>query len=342
MKKSINIIDKLNKKGFKITIDSINPEMSSSITPIHNYVESVNSSLVTNVLNPLSEWLSTNPKDTSVQSMMSILQIPIPTRPLASSTSASATPSSFSSMNIPNFLRQTGVISPLGDKKKQNVKAIAPAKPKKDDMTSDSSSAPCIYIFQRGKFPGRNCGRPSVNGTPYCKSCIKKKSVENQLTKTTSGTSQNLNPNSTTAPPLGVKVVPNSMVTNNPPRASEEQPELNVEEIPDRHGFFLEQTHNFIVHQLNDGTILAVKVKDGNIERKLTQKEKEIANSMALATIESKDEDDETDTEEDDENDFTGNNVDSVETEDDSQDKIRIPKIPSLPSISSLSTSSRM
>ena len=36
MKKSINIIDKLNKKGFKITIDSINPEMSSSITPIHN------------------------------------------------------------------------------------------------------------------------------------------------------------------------------------------------------------------------------------------------------------------------------------------------------------------
>lgn len=271
---------------------------------LSSYIDNVNLSLISTVLTPLSNWLSTNPKDTSVSSMLSILRIPIPSKlfptgpagPTPTPTQHSSVhqsnnigqvghyPPPNSSMNITNFLKTVGTISPAGEKKRAPTKAKPPTKSKKIEPSTDSASKPCIYQYQRGNHPGEYCGRPTVNGTDYCKICIKKKGVENQLNKTsTMPTTSSVQ--TVMTPPLGVTVVPNTMISNNPPKSTQEPPELDVEEIPDRPGYYLEQTYKFIIHQLPDETAVALKVKEGNSERDLTDKEKDFANKMGLATV---------------------------------------------------------
>lgn len=286
-------------------------------TNVSQYVEGVNASLIQYVLTPLSEWLAGGPKDTSVASMMAVLQLPSSGR-VPNSAAATPSYSAISNMNIPNFLKSVGTISPMGDKSKS--KAKAPAKPKKPVVTgTDPNSRPCIYVYQRGNKPGTQCGRASISGAPYCKNCIKKKGVENQLNKT--GTSTlTATASSSVVPPLGVTTVSSSMLTSNPPKSNQDQPVLDVEEIPERPGYFLEQTHHFIVHLLPDETAVAIKVKVGDGERDLTESEKEIANAMALATL--------------------SNDVQAPDTDDQQESEqieLDIPKIPQLPTLPSFS-----
>ena len=313
------------------------------------YLEGVSSSLISHVLCPISDWLSTKPTDTSVQSMLNVLQIPIPTKPVIG-TSALATPSStkYSGMNIPKFMQGMQSISPTGEKRKPKPKPKTKATPTKTTKSSTILSSTsthstndnkklCTYIFQRGLRQGEPCERVVEDDGEFCKNCKKKKGVTNKVsgTSTSSNSSGNAPSNnqlSITNAPLGVQVVSSSMIVN--PTKPDDQPELTVEDIPGRPGFFLELNHGFILEILANETVVALKVKDGSIERDLTEDEKQLAESLSLATIRddkdknrSEDNEEEEDVNSEDENDEgTDHSVPSI------------PKIPQLPSLSSFSS----
>lgn len=217
------------------------------------FVDSVSSLLTSSVLSPLSSWLEQNKGvKLSVDEMISILNLPPSPKP----SGLPQTGPIPLQIPIPGFLKNTGFISP------SNKKSILQSRGRKK-ISSDPNTTPCVYIYQRNDRKGQTCGEPSEPGLQYCKNCIKKKSVQNSLKVPSTTTSSSLN---TTSP------------------SSTQLKEVEVIPIPDKPGFFEETTHHFILQQFQDGTLLALKVRDGNIERNLTDDEKKTANLMSIAT----------------------------------------------------------
>ena len=219
----------------------------STTTAIVNFTEHVGSFVEMCILPHIIEWykIHRNVQATSSE-LMSALNIPI----------VKQTQIQVGMPNLPNFIAS----------KTPTKKGSTRLNKKKGMNIPDPNCVPCIYVFQRGDKKDQPCGLPSVENTSYCKDCIKKKSVRDQLNKT------------------GVTVDNSSKgfgTTFVAPQHA--QRELSVIPIPNRPGFYEEQEFHFIVEQLSDHTIVALSVKEGKNERPLTEQEKEIAKSRGMA-----------------------------------------------------------
>ena len=219
----------------------------ATTTAIVNFTEHVGSFVEICILPHIIEWYKQNKGAHATSSeLMSALTIPI----------VKQTQVQTGMQNLPNFIASKTPIKKgstrLNKKKNMNI--------------PDPNCVPCIYVFQRGDKKDQPCGMSSVENTSYCKDCIKKKSVRDQLNKT------------------GVTVDNSSKgfgTTFVAPQHA--QRELSVIPIPNRPGFYEEQEFHFIVEQLSDHTIVALSVKEGKSERPLTEQEKEIAKSRGMA-----------------------------------------------------------
>lgn len=182
--------------------------------------------------------------------------------------------------SLPSYLRGTGAVTPTGNKKGQGTGSGRGRKKAVVTSTApDPELPPCKYVFQRGDRKGHLCGEPSEpNGSGYCKACLKKQSVKNDITQKP-GSSPNDSSSQNQTIPDGMLI--SAPIENNTTDSSE----LSLEVIsdPERPGFFIEQSKGFIIQQLPDGTAVAFAIADGQSERDLTNDERELALAMGLA-----------------------------------------------------------
>jgi len=281
----------------------------SSSTHLTSFNEAITSFCINYILTPLSSSIEhSKGYKISVDEMINLLNInstastPVPRPPTINNVPTLQMP------NIPNFLKGN-VTTPNKTNKIQQGrgrKKTIPSPP-------NPNATPCPYIFQRGDRKGQMCGEPSTDSSQFCRNCLKKRGVQQVLT---SGGS------STTSSQVKAPTIPGSLSTS----SSSTQPiqkELEVINIPGRQAMFKELKHGFIVRQMPDGTIIALKIEDGNGgERNLTDDEKKLANSMGIATPiddSSHENDPDDDLDDDDDVDDDNDNEDD-ENEDDSEE----------------------
>ena len=178
--------------------------------------------------------------------------------------------------NIPSFLKGTGAATPSSAKGAGRGRGR-----KKVEVATTVMGKTCSYEFTRGGRQGNLCGEPVVDGTDYCKDCLKKKNVQQKMGKGPTVTSSLLHP----------PTIPNTLVqTGQIPKQKQQEEhekeiEIEVSEIEGRPGLYREMQHNFIIQQSPNGTLLAIKISDNGVERDLTDEEKKTAVNMGLAVI---------------------------------------------------------
>ena len=130
----------------------------------------------------------------------------------------------------------------------------------------------CQYKFQRGQKKDLLCGEPT-DGGPYCKSCIKKKSVGGTGTGAAAApTNQGF-----------TGVAPNQGQT---PEQTE-QAELAVITIVGRPGEYKSVKHGFVIQNHNGGRLVTRGVAvEGKPDRPLTDEEKVIAMGLGIHVLE--------------------------------------------------------
>jgi len=148
---------------------------------------------------------------------------------------------------------------------------------KKDKVPHNGPT--CTYKFIRGKNKGQVCGEPAVEGSEFCRSCIKKKA---------SGGPGNAAPDTPTGrvsgPGLGPGPVNGSRNDQN--NNSDASGELTVVPYKNQPGYFKTVQHGFIVKQIEGNRIVATAVEENNKLRPLTEAEKRIAYDIGIGIVE--------------------------------------------------------
>ena len=222
---------------------------------------------VNQVASHLSEWLKTNKSvDVSSQELCEVFNVPYTPRATMAGLPQSANMAP-TMPNLPGYFSGTGA-SPArrGGRKKVPV---------------DPNAAKCVYIFQRGTKKGLVCGEVAANnGAPgssdYCKSCLKKKTVQNRITSGSGG-------RSTVQPPI----VPGGMVPVADQPATATDNTINVVPIPGNPDMFKDVNHNFILKRNPDGSVVALSVEENGVQRNLTADEKKTAQVLGLSFVDS-------------------------------------------------------
>src|SRR5437868_5459918 len=57
-------------------------------------------------------------------------------------------------------------------------------------VTTIALPTKCVWTSNHGKSGGKVCGKPTVNGTEYCSTCVKKKTVQKKLAAPTPTTTK--------------------------------------------------------------------------------------------------------------------------------------------------------
>jgi hypothetical protein len=173
--------------------------------------------------------------------------------------------------NLPGYFSGTGA-SPA-TKSSRGGRRKAPV---------DPNAPKCVYTFQRGNKKGEVCGEiVANNGAPgsneYCKSCLKKKTVQNRINNGASG-------KSSVQPP----VVPGGMVSvpDQQPSNSDNN-SVNAVPIPGHNDLFKDVDHGFILKQYPDGSVVAISMEENGVQRPLTQDEKNQAQAMGIDIMDS-------------------------------------------------------
>ena len=234
-----------------------------SSTPITSFTDAVATMLANSIVTPLVLWLdqSKGLKVTSDE-IFAALNIPLPSR-TPGYPQVGTVP--IQMPNIPAYLKGSTVAA------KPQTRGR-----KKGSITTATvtTSVPCIYLFQRGGRVGEMCGQPSVAGTNFCRNCLKKSKVKQELAKQGSGDSPTTIPLTSDIDTIPVT----SMVPNN---------EVEVVAYDGHPGLYLDQKQNFILQQLADGTIVALRsLQPDGIERPLTEAEKLTATKIGFAVPE--------------------------------------------------------
>ena len=224
-------------------------------------------SFCSDVTHQISEWLSKNKGvEVSAEELSAALECPFKT-PSTPGMNGSSVQTVLPNV-MPSYFSSTESPSATGAKKRggRTKKVVDPSLPG------------CVYKTTRGKTPGTQCpnrvaGGSVPGGDRYCTACLKKTSVQKDIAESA--------PSSTVQPPQ----LPGSAVSIEP-SVSEPPPELTVTEIPDRPGWFREGVHNFLVQQIDEGTVLCHSVFNSNgTQRNLTEPEKKIATAMGLSIV---------------------------------------------------------
>lgn len=208
-----------------------------------------------NILNPIINFLAKE-KNTQVtiEELRTVLQLPVTTpSPMRVSgvPQAGVVPVQAPSLN--NFMAMTGKASAR----------------KKDKMPHNGPT--CTYKFKRGDKKGQVCGEPCVEGSEFCKHCIKN--------KTATGNTATAKETTPMVPTMDTKAVskPNNDSTSG---------ELSVVPYKNQSGFFKTVQHGFIVKQMDGNQIVATGVEENGKVRPLNDNEKKIAYDIGIAILE--------------------------------------------------------
>lgn len=221
---------------------------------------------VNQVASHLSEWLKTNKSvDVSTQDLCSAFNVPYTPRSAMAGLPQSAQMGT-QMPQVPGYYSGTGGPSPArkGGRKKAPVDPNAPR---------------CIYKFQRGAKKGETCdevvvGDDQPGGDSYCKSCIKKKTVQNKITSGTGG-------KSTVQPP----VVPGGMVPV-PDQEPSGSDSMSIDAVPlGPDGMYRDVNNGYIIKAYPDGTLVALSIEDNGVQRPLTDDERKKAQTMGLSVV---------------------------------------------------------
>lgn len=228
---------------------------------------------VSQVAEHLSEWLKTNKSvELSAEELCEAFEVPFTPRSTMAGLPQSAAMAT-QMPNIPGYFSGTGA-SPAG---KRGGRKKAPA---------DPNAPTCVYTFQRGNKKGQTCGEVVAgNGSPgadeYCKSCLKKKTVQNRISSGSDG-------RSTVQPP----VVPGGMVpVAEQPKASKDKG-LDVLPIPGHDDMYKEVNNSFILKRYSDNSVVALAVEENGVQRPLTSDEKKTAQILGLSFVDDSPEED--------------------------------------------------
>lgn len=138
----------------------------------------------------------------------------------------------------------------------------------------------CSYQFKRGDYKNLYCGKPVAPGSIYCTNCIKNRKGLN-----TDLPAPGVAPNATINNKNETSQAPN-IPGYNVPEAETPTALLNVVEYDSERGLYKEPTHNFIVHQGDNGVIAVIgKLFETETEKKiipLTESEKTTAHNIGL------------------------------------------------------------
>lgn len=215
------------------------------------------------IAEPLVEWFKTNKNvDVTKEEIASALGIVWQSRPQPTMVRNPVT-------SIPNYAGAPVPIAPL----KQQTKRPRRKQP-------EDTKPKCEYEYQRGNNQGKKCGRAVAGeGTPggdkYCKLCLKKGKVKEELTKGT------FNKDIVAKPKIkgNVHVISNENQTDR---------QLDVLTYKFRSGYYYHTDTKFVLQTLNDNTGVVIGVddnNDGNI-RPLSKEEEDTALKLYLSIAE--------------------------------------------------------
>jgi len=209
----------------------------------------------TTVSTHLSEWLKEN-KDFEItpEELCTALDVPFFYYPEIRSKNT---------RNLNNLFDGTGI---SGGKRRSGRQKIIP----------DPNAPKCKYVFKRGNRKNKICKQPCdisdksiVGSDKYCKSCLKKTAVKEELKK---------DDNNKVLPPKD----PHSTVSSGY-EETEETLEVDVIALPG--GRTIEPVNNFILVKEEDDVIAVSKMDEG-VERELSPEEKNIASMCGYSYIE--------------------------------------------------------
>ena len=243
----------------------------SQTTTLTFFEQSVASLLRSYILPAISSGIQQRGAIISVDELAAMLQLPIQV-----TQSSSATVPTHGMPSIPGFLSGTGSkgISTTSTSSTGITSSRRSSTKKKEEGPVDPKDQ-CKYIFSRGKDgkKGTKCVEAAFE-FGFCKSCLKKKTVQDAIVK---GGGIN---NQMGAPNIGVQ---NSYQASN---KTSKPYELEVEEIDNEEGLYKDKKYGFIVRAMPDGTILAIAIESDGPRRPLNSNEKKIATDMSLAVLE--------------------------------------------------------
>lgn len=255
-----------NYLGLALANTTRNNTMNTNITVFTNAVSEF---VVSNVLSPLSQWLAQNKGvEVSVEEMAQVLQLPAtPTQPKPIGMAPVNYPPQMP--QIPGFLNggQAGAVTQAG-------RSRAAKQP-----DANYNGPRCQYKFSRGARAGQFCGEPCLNGSNFCKNCVKKKSAGGPGTGATRavpavGGFQGMPglPGMQGAPAMGAQQ----------PQPQAQQGELAVTPLEGQPGYYRETTHGFIVTEDAQNNVVAYGIIDGGNVRKLNNNEQQIATQLGI------------------------------------------------------------
>jgi len=237
---------------------------SSSNTSVKSVFEKTVNNFVGSVSSHLSDWLREH-KQIEISSEEICTAFNIPFKPITPGLpSAAATQTQMP--HIPGYFTGTGSSPRRRTGRGGRQKKV---------YSSDHPK--CIYIYTRGKAEGKQCNMPvlmdgSLGSQHYCKSCLKKASVQSSL--------KNNSDNTKVTPPI----IPGETVPIKENK-QETQDELSVVPIEGRSDIYRETGHGFIVMQEEDGNIYVIKIDDDGEWRDLNDSEIDIAQKMGLTIV---------------------------------------------------------
>ncbi|MNK61470.1 hypothetical protein D3C87_806300 [compost metagenome] len=179
------------------------------------------------------------------------------------------TPSMISSIQIPQSFAGQNRLPATSIPNFSTVQAVSAGRAKKVKEV-DPNAPRCQYKFTRAPNKGRICEKSAVDGQRFCRDCLKKKAVQNEIAAEAAGHMQG--PNIPQAGGMMQGFVDNQV----------KKPEIKVKPFKKfGEGFLIETTYGFVVKKVRENHVVVYCVADeaGN-DRPLTMREKQIAQSM--------------------------------------------------------------
>lgn len=234
--------------------------MSSIKSTIEEQIKNSVEAILCEYSNQLSDWFNENKNvEITGEEIREAFNVTMKTPSTPNHTTGIATVMP----NLPGYLAGAPTPKKRGGRTKKEV---------------DPNASQCEYVKTKGKDPGSQCankalGDGSLGADRFCKQCLKKASVKNQL----EGDGAKSTVKAPNLPGSSVKVETEPEETSS---------ELQAMAIPGRDGVFREATHGFIVEPAEDGNIVAIAIcPEGEDERPLNDTERQIAQNMGMQIL---------------------------------------------------------
>jgi hypothetical protein len=232
--------------------------------------------VISNILNPLSEWLSNEKKvSVTIDELLEVLRIPRSTSTPRNSVPLvlNSTPLNVSSP-ISTNLAQTTI---TGGVVKAKPKSKPPSKEKVAETSSETFGT-CKYVFKRGELKGKECGKGlKSSDSEYCEQCNKKVTKPSEA-KTTDGA--DVKPKDKPEPTKKTTTETKPVGFTTPIAKKAEKLKVELREAGGQPNTYIDIQTNIVVKKVMDGekaVYVAVGVQEENGFRTLTEDEKKDA-----------------------------------------------------------------